>query len=80
MTDDYESGSLSTGKSNISVILMEWDLGSRLFDRFDSLSKCFFNRDYFATSDLCHVLPNSEALKTWPADIYWMKMNLTGIC
>ncbi|CAF1670180.1 unnamed protein product, partial [Adineta ricciae] len=72
-----QTGNKTFNYVNIPVILMEWDLGSRLFDRFDSLSKCFFNRGYFATSDLCRVLPNSEALKTWPADIYWMKVNLT---
>ncbi|UJR24507.1 hypothetical protein I4U23_005882 [Adineta vaga] len=65
---------------NIPVILIEWDLGSRLFDRFESLLKCFISRHYVATSDLCNLLPESEALKTWPSHFYWMKMNRSEIC
>ncbi|CAF1040492.1 unnamed protein product [Adineta steineri] len=65
---------------NIPVILVEWDIGARFYDRLRYLLKYFTRRGYIPTTDMCNILPEREALTTWPTHLYWMKMNLSEIC
>ncbi|CAF3786339.1 unnamed protein product [Adineta steineri] len=65
---------------NIPVILMEWDIGARHDTRMQYVLKYFLGRGYVATVDMCKILDENNALRFWPPDVFWMKMNLSEIC
>ncbi|CAF3843921.1 unnamed protein product [Adineta steineri] len=65
---------------NIPVILMEWDIGARHDTRMRYVLKYFLGRGYVATVDMCKILDKNNALRFWPSDVFWMKMNLSEIC
>lgn len=65
---------------NIPIVLMEWDKGANHKDRMVIVINFFKERGYLPTEDMCKVLVESEALTSWPSDIYWVKMNQSEIC
>ncbi len=75
-----QTGSKVFDYVNIPVVLMEWDIGARHDERMRYVLKFFIGRGYVATADMCKLLDERDALRSWPSDIYWMKMNLSEIC
>jgi FkbM family methyltransferase len=65
---------------NIPVILMEWDRVLRYRIPMAIVLQFLMGRGYVATKNMCEILDNSYAFRSWPSDIYWMKMNLSEIC
>lgn len=65
---------------NIPIVLMEWDVGALHYARLRAVINYFIRRGYVPTSDMCSILKESDALGSWPSDVYWMKINMTEIC
>jgi FkbM family methyltransferase len=65
---------------NLPVVLMEWDSGAHLHEAMRNVLQFFIGRGYVATADMCKVLNETDALESWPSDIYWMKMDRSEIC
>jgi FkbM family methyltransferase len=67
---------------NIPVVIMEWDIGG--YARYEShmryILQFFFKRGYVPTADMCKILDEHDAFRSWPPDIYWMKIDRSKIC
>ena len=65
---------------NIPVILMEWERVMKHLFRMSAVLHFFLSRGYVATADMCKVLEYIDAFRSWPADIFWIKMNQSEFC
>lgn len=75
-----ETGDKIFNYVNIPVILMEWEQSPHYVTRMKGVISNLVGRGYVATADMCTTLNESDAFRSWPSDIYWMKMNRSEIC
>jgi FkbM family methyltransferase len=75
-----ETGGKTFDYVNLPVVLMEWVVIGRYDDRMHKVLKFFVRRGYIATTNMCEVLDEKDAFRSWPNDIYWMKMDRSEIC
>ena len=75
-----ETGHETFDYVNIPIVLMEWDVVPHYKDRVRNVLKFFIDHGYTATADMCKVLNESDALQSWPSDVFWMKLNRSDIC
>jgi FkbM family methyltransferase len=75
-----ETGDKIFNYVNIPVILMEWEQSPHYVTRMKGVISNLVGRGYVATADMCTTLNVSDAFRSWPSDIYWMKMNRSEIC
>lgn len=75
-----ETGKETFDYVNIPIVLMEWDPVPHYRGRMSNVLDFFIGRGYVPTKDVCQVLNKAEAFKSWPGDIYWVKMNLAELC
>ena len=65
---------------NIPVILMEWERVIKHLFRMNAVLYFFLGRGYVPTTDMCNTLEQIDAFRSWPSEIYWIKMNQSDIC
>ncbi len=64
----------------IPVIQMEWQYVRKYKYRADIVLDFFTKRDYIPTIDMCQKILLAEAFRSWPWEIYWIKLNSSNIC
>lgn len=65
---------------NIPVILMEWERVVKHLFRMSAVLYFFLGRGYVPTTDMCNTLEQIDAFRSWPSEVYWIKMNQSDIC
>jgi FkbM family methyltransferase len=74
-----ERGSRVFDTLDIPFIQMEWRIVRQYNDRVQVILDFFSKRSYDPITELC-VLLNVNELEQWPADIYWLKRNVSNFC
>lgn len=65
---------------DIPVILMEWERVMKHLFRMSAVLDFLLGRGYVPTTDMCHTLEQIDAFRSWPSEIFWIKMNQSDIC
>ncbi|CAF1439745.1 unnamed protein product [Adineta steineri] len=76
----FESGRKLFDAFDIPVIMMEWDKVYQNIERGNFILKFLILHKYIPTTDTCQELSKTDDFSKWPANVFWIKMNRTGIC